>query len=50
MHLERAVSINVRQLKPLLVNTVVGFIGTEYLYDGRQAPWAGSHGSNDLTL
>ncbi|GGH05547.1 ethanolamine ammonia-lyase subunit EutB [Silvibacterium dinghuense] len=25
-----------RQYKPLLVNTVVGFIGPEYLYDGRQ--------------
>ena len=25
-----------RQLKPLLVNTVVGFIGPEYLYDGKQ--------------
>ncbi|MFT4113237.1 ethanolamine ammonia-lyase subunit EutB [Silvibacterium sp.] len=25
-----------RQYKPLLVNTVVGFIGPEYLYDGKQ--------------
>jgi ethanolamine ammonia-lyase large subunit len=25
-----------RNLKPLLVNTVVGFIGPEYLYDGKQ--------------
>jgi ethanolamine ammonia-lyase large subunit len=25
-----------RELKPLLVNTVVGFIGPEYLYDGKQ--------------
>jgi ethanolamine ammonia-lyase large subunit len=25
-----------RKLKPLLVNTVVGFIGPEYLYDGKQ--------------
>jgi ethanolamine ammonia-lyase large subunit len=25
-----------RQLKPLLVNTVVGFIGPEYLYNGKQ--------------
>ncbi len=25
-----------RHLKPLLVNTVVGFIGPEYLYDGKQ--------------
>jgi ethanolamine ammonia-lyase large subunit len=25
-----------RQLHPLLVNTVVGFIGPEYLYDGKQ--------------
>ena len=25
-----------RRYKPLLVNTVVGFIGPEYLYDGRQ--------------
>jgi ethanolamine ammonia-lyase large subunit len=25
-----------RQFKPLLVNTVVGFIGPEYLYDGKQ--------------
>ncbi len=25
-----------RHLKPLLINTVVGFIGPEYLYDGKQ--------------
>ena len=25
-----------RRYKPLLVNTVVGFIGPEYLYDGKQ--------------
>src|SRR5204863_3229574 len=25
-----------RKFKPLLVNTVVGFIGPEYLYDGKQ--------------
>lgn len=25
-----------RQFKPLLVNTVVGFIGPEYLFDGKQ--------------
>jgi ethanolamine ammonia-lyase large subunit len=25
-----------RQFSPLLVNTVVGFVGTEYLYDGKQ--------------
>lgn len=24
-----------REFKPLLVNTVVGFIGPEYLYDGK---------------
>jgi ethanolamine ammonia-lyase large subunit len=30
-----------RPLKPLLVNTVVGFIGPEYLYDGRQIIRAG---------
>jgi ethanolamine ammonia-lyase large subunit len=24
------------QFSPLLVNTVVGFIGPEYLYDGKQ--------------
>jgi ethanolamine ammonia-lyase large subunit len=30
-----------RHLKPLLVNTVVGFIGPEYLYDGRQIIRAG---------
>jgi ethanolamine ammonia-lyase large subunit len=30
-----------RQFKPLLVNTVVGFIGPEYLYDGRQIIRAG---------
>jgi ethanolamine ammonia-lyase large subunit len=28
-------------LKPLLVNTVVGFIGPEYLYDGKQIIRAG---------
>ena len=30
-----------RQYDPLLVNTVVGFIGPEYLYDGRQILRAG---------
>ncbi|BBY22185.1 ethanolamine ammonia-lyase subunit EutB [Mycobacterium stomatepiae] len=30
-----------RDLDPLLVNTVVGFIGPEYLYDGRQIIRAG---------
>jgi ethanolamine ammonia-lyase large subunit len=30
-----------RALKPLLVNTVVGFIGPEYLYDGKQIIRAG---------
>jgi ethanolamine ammonia-lyase large subunit len=30
-----------RDLQPLLVNTVVGFIGPEYLYDGRQIVRAG---------
>lgn len=30
-----------RQFDPLLVNTVVGFIGPEYLYDGRQILRAG---------
>ena len=30
-----------RHFKPLLVNTVVGFIGPEYLYDGRQIIRAG---------
>jgi ethanolamine ammonia-lyase large subunit len=30
-----------RQFQPLLVNTVVGFIGPEYLYDGRQIVRAG---------
>ena len=30
-----------RDLKPLLVNTVVGFIGPEYLYDGKQIIRAG---------
>lgn len=30
-----------RQYDPLLVNTVVGFIGPEYLYDGRQIIRAG---------
>jgi ethanolamine ammonia-lyase large subunit len=30
-----------RQLKPLIVNTVVGFIGPEYLFDGRQIVRAG---------
>lgn len=30
-----------RELEPLLVNTVVGFIGPEYLYDGRQIIRAG---------
>ncbi|MFJ8602421.1 ethanolamine ammonia-lyase subunit EutB [Streptomyces shenzhenensis] len=30
-----------RELNPLLVNTVVGFIGPEYLYDGRQIVRAG---------
>jgi len=30
-----------RQFKPLLINTVVGFIGPEYLYDGRQIVRAG---------
>ena len=30
-----------RQYKPLLVNTVVGFIGPEYLYNGKQITRAG---------
>lgn len=30
-----------RELKPLLTNTVVGFIGPEYLYDGKQIIRAG---------
>jgi ethanolamine ammonia-lyase large subunit len=30
-----------REYKPLLVNTVVGFIGPEYLYDGKQITRAG---------
>jgi ethanolamine ammonia-lyase large subunit len=30
-----------RQFKPMLVNTVVGFIGPEYLYDGKQITRAG---------
>lgn len=30
-----------REFKPLLVNTVVGFIGPEYLYDGKQILRAG---------
>lgn len=30
-----------RHFKPLLVNTVVGFIGPEYLYDGKQITRAG---------
>lgn len=30
-----------RRYKPLLINTVVGFIGPEYLYDGRQIVRAG---------
>ncbi len=30
-----------RQFKPLLVNTVVGFIGPEFLYDGKQIIRAG---------
>jgi ethanolamine ammonia-lyase large subunit len=30
-----------RVFKPLLVNTVVGFIGPEYLYDGKQITRAG---------
>src|SRR5690606_23552499 len=30
-----------REFRPLLVNTVVGFIGPEYLYDGKQIIRAG---------
>ncbi|MEH3065146.1 MAG: ethanolamine ammonia-lyase subunit EutB [Methylobacterium radiotolerans] len=30
-----------REFDPLLVNTVVGFIGPEYLYDGKQIIRAG---------
>jgi ethanolamine ammonia-lyase large subunit len=30
-----------RHFKPLLINTVVGFIGPEYLYDGKQIIRAG---------
>lgn len=30
-----------RKFKPLLVNTVVGFIGPEYLFDGKQITRAG---------
>jgi ethanolamine ammonia-lyase large subunit len=36
----RAYSV-ARQFQPLLVNTVVGFIGPEYLYDGKQIIRAG---------
>jgi ethanolamine ammonia-lyase large subunit len=36
----RAYSV-ARHFKPLLVNTVVGFIGPEYLYDGKQIIRAG---------
>ncbi len=36
----RAYSV-ARKFKPLLVNTVVGFIGPEYLYDGKQIIRAG---------
>ena len=36
----RAYSV-ARAFKPLLVNTVVGFIGPEYLYDGKQITRAG---------
>ncbi len=31
-----------RAFKPLLVNTVVGFIGPEYLFDGKQITRAGT--------
>lgn len=30
-----------RAFEPLLVNTVVGFIGPEYLFDGKQIVGAG---------
>jgi ethanolamine ammonia-lyase large subunit len=30
-----------RRFKPLLVNTVVGFVGPEYLFDGKQIDYAG---------
>jgi ethanolamine ammonia-lyase large subunit len=30
-----------RRFRPLLINTVVGFIGPEYLYDGKQIMRAG---------
>jgi len=36
----RAYSV-ARQFRPLLINTVVGFIGPEYLYDGKQIIRAG---------
>jgi len=34
-----------RRYRPLLVNTVVGFIGPEYLYDGKQIVRRGIGGS-----
>ena len=37
----RRVRALAREFRPLLVNTVVGFIGPEYLYDGKQIIRAG---------
>src|SRR3954447_5509169 len=39
--LEARAYVVARAFKPLLVNTVVGFIGPEYLYDGKQITRAG---------
>ena len=39
-HIARAYGV-ARAFKPLLTNTVVGFIGPEYLYDGKQIIRAG---------
>ena len=38
---EARASAVARKFEPLLVNTVVGFIGPEYLYDGKQIIRAG---------
>jgi ethanolamine ammonia-lyase large subunit len=39
-HWKRAYAV-AREFEPLLVNTVVGFIGPEYLFDGREILRAG---------
>jgi ethanolamine ammonia-lyase large subunit len=39
--LEARAYVVARRFKPMLVNTVVGFIGPEYLYDGKQIARAG---------